>query len=225
MVAVVSSSLSGAGSWAAISAASLAFAGILFAFIRWLVRRCKLQHVDIRFLVPKNKYPCASFNGAPADERKPSQLTVGIGTYRLMHVIEPKTDMLIDPLVLRFEGKSDDMPERYGTDNPFIVEKLDDGSCRDWWGDIQPPPENWPRYIHHGDTVVIGNRIRTRGQWVGKVHFEVRVRNGPIIYKRLGFTVSLNSEDDEIPFLKVDDSQRLIRTDSPTNIGKSTIIT
>jgi hypothetical protein len=54
----------------------------------------------------------------------------------------------------------------------------------DWWGDIQPTSPNYPRYIHRGDTLVIGNRIETTGNWHGKAYFEFPIRHERIIIKR-----------------------------------------
>ena len=217
------SAMTEVGSWAAIVAAFFSGLGIIYGVFKWLKRKRKLQGLIVRYLVPQSKYPNASFIGAPAKEKKPDRLTDSIGIYRLMHVITPKTDMLIDPIVLRFEGDNKNIPERLGTDNPFIVEKLDDGSYRDWWGDVQPPPENWPRYLHYGGTLVVSNRIKTTGQWSGKAYFEFRVRNGPVIIKKLIFTVSEDPQDDEIPFLKVEDNQKATRLQAPTNIAPTNI--
>lgn len=221
IIAIMSySTMTEAGSVAAIIAAVCLVGGIIYSVCKWRKKRQKLQDLMVHYLIPQSKYPNASFIGAPEQEEKPEQLIVGIGTYRLMHVITPKTDILIDPIILRFEGANKNIPKRYGTDNPFVVEILNDGSYRDWWGDVQPPPENWPRYLHYGDTLVIGNRIETVGQWSGKAYFEFRVRNEPVIIKKLGFTVSENPQDDQIPFLKIVNPQEPTRLQSPTNTAQ-----
>lgn len=196
-------------SWGAIAAIlgaiilSLSTAIILY---KWGRRKYVLKNpLDVQYLIPKREYPEASFNGAPREEIKPVSLTVGIGRYRLMHVITPRVDIIVDPIVLRFEGSDKNKPKRYGSDNPFIVNEIPGRGgpqYLDWWGDIHPTYQGWPRYLHLGDTLVIGNRIETTGPWQGKAYFEFPIRDVKVIVKKLTFTVKEDEQADQIPFLK-----------------------
>jgi hypothetical protein len=177
----------------------------------------KIKNVGICYLIPQKEYPNKTYNDAPTEEKKPSQLTIGMGTYQIMNILTPKIDMLIDYPVLSFEGDSKNRPENLGVDNPFVVDELDDGSYKDWWGNIQPISEGWPRYLHNGYNLVISNRIKTKGEWSGSVCFEVLVRDGPIVVKKLDLRVS--SDMDEISFLRVNEEQKPIRRQSPINIA------
>ena len=200
------STLANCGAIAAIIGASVVVALALIAFSRWVRRKFLMRNpLELHYLIPQNKYPEASFTGAPDEESKPDCLTVGIGKYRLMHVVTPKTDILTDAIILRFEGPGKDKPKRSGPDNPFIIKPIEGAIGTfylDWWGDVQPSPEGWPRYLHSGDTLVIGNRIETLGPWEGIAYFEIPLRGSPVIIKRLPFEVVEDKSADQIPFLK-----------------------
>jgi len=193
------------GAWGAIISAIVLIGGLIVTLCRKIQHNRKFSQLKVTYVIPQSKYPKAHFCGAPDSEGTPLNLTVGIGHYRLMHNITPKVDILIDPIILRFDGPSLDKPSAHGPDNPFIVQRIDNVSGSyylDWWGDVQPAPQGWPRYIHAGETLSIGNRIETTGPWKGKTYFELPIRNKRVLKKKLDFGVTDNENEDQIPFLK-----------------------
>lgn len=187
---------------------------------RW--RQLQKRHIDCNFLIPQSKYPYKTFDGAPVKEGFPRKLTVGIGTYTLILQIGSKMDILIDPINVIFVGKDDNKPRIDIWDNPFVIQKFEDGSYRDWWGDMHQSADQYPRQLYHGLTLQHGIRITTSGEWNGKVHIHVPIREIGIIKKQLDFIVS--KTDDDIPFLQIIHGQATIATiisaDSTTNISR-----
>ncbi len=168
--------------------------GIVIGWIRWGARKCSLWGLDCHFLIPKNKYPLKSFDGAPTSERLIKNLCVGIGTYTLLLEIKAKTNFQFDPIDIVFEGNGLNRPRLIGKDNPYIVEILPNGSMRNWWGNIISTTNEYPRYLYKGYTLIDGNRIKTAGEWKGKIRIQIPVRE-MIITKRLGFEVSKTRDD------------------------------
>lgn len=181
--------------------------GAGWGIYKWIRHwRCFRNPIELTYLIPKNKYPATTFDGAPDNEIRPNKLVVGIGIYKILHRLTPKADVLIDALVLRFKGPEKNKPISYGPDNPYIVERIEKPSgayYRDWWGDIQPVSAGYPRYIHARDTLAIGNRVETFGIWHGKAYFEVPIRNERVITVELDFKVTGKADEEQTPFLKV----------------------
>jgi len=70
------------GAIAAIIAASVSVITGIVLLIRWMSRKRLVKNpLEVTYLIPRNKYPAASFDGAPDEENTPKTLTVGIGRY------------------------------------------------------------------------------------------------------------------------------------------------
>jgi len=186
---------------------ALVAGGASWGIYKWVCHMRSFKNpVELVYLIPQRQYPAATFNGAPDNEIRPDKLTVGIGTYKVLHRLTPSVDILVDAMVLRFEGPDENKPKVHGPDNPYIVERIERPSgpyYRDWWGDIQPVTTDYPRYVYLGDTLAIGNRVETNGVWQGKSYFEVPIRGERKIVKKLDFWVTDKPGEDEIPFLRV----------------------
>lgn len=150
--------------------------GLIWTGIRRIHHYTLFKHpIVLSYLIPKKKYPAATFVDAQDDEIKPDKLTIGIGMYKVLHRLTPKVDILVNAMVLRFEGPEENKPQCHGSDNPYsdnpyiveLIEKVNGKYYKDWWGDIQPITSGYPRYIHSGDTLAIGNRVETKGIWQG----------------------------------------------------------
>jgi hypothetical protein len=192
------------GSWWAIVSGAIALGLLIFTIVKWSITRFHIHHrITVQFLIPMNHYPRRNFHGAPARESTSSELTIGIGIYRLLYQIRTKEDIEYDPPILIFEGNQKNRPDNLGNDNLFIVDTSNSG-IRDWWGNLLPiATPHSTKYLHHEDVGMCGVRIETRGTWNGRICIEIRMKNKPIISKYLQLSVSDNPKDDEIPFLKM----------------------
>ncbi len=211
----------GSDVWLAISAIAgvLAVVGIIATLV-YLVRhdraeqraRRKLKELlasplDVTYLVPKRDYAEVLFEGAGETERTPMSLTVGIGTYRIMHLCNPKIEVDVGPPALRFEGAPENKPRLLGRANPFIVERLSSGEhsildqVKDWNGEVRSSG-GWPRHYLPGEPSSFGTLIQTSGEWHGTLAFTIQIIGAEWIKVALAFRVSANPTDDEIPFLE-----------------------
>ena len=180
--------------------------GILIHLLRIWIKKRQLDGIQVRYLIPQQKYPEATFNGAPKTEIWANKLTVSIGTYKILHRLAPKVSMLVDAPAFYFEGSDENKPKVYGIDNPYKVkriERIDGVYYRDWWGNVQQDVPNYPKYYHHGNVYAMGNRVQTFGEWKGKCCIEIPVRDEKIITIKMDFSVTNNPDQDNIPFLKV----------------------
>lgn len=175
----------------------------------------QIQNTKVCFLIPRSKYPKKEYNGAPENEKYVNKLTVGIGNYILLLEVESEIDLLFDPIILIFEGQEDNRPTFCGKDNPFVVESLSDGSIRDWWDNISFRGDKKLFYLHHGDTLIDGNKIETKGVWRGKLHIRIPVREADQVDKYLDFEVV--EDKDDIPFLKIATEVQIPTHESTTN--------
>ena len=82
------------------------FVAALFLLIANPVWRWFKMHdpFKVTYLIPREKYREISFPGAESEEKTASELTVGIGYYRVMHLIIPKREIDISSVKLRFSG-------------------------------------------------------------------------------------------------------------------------
>ena len=176
--------------------------GLFWHWGQGLLKKAKLRQIEVRFLIPRNKYPYKTIQGALPEEQIVRRLSVGIGTYRLLLIAKSKVDVSFDPVVLTFEGSDENKPKILGKDNPFIVEFLTDGQYRDWWGNVNLPAQQYPRYLYHDQTLIDGNRIETTGEWKGQLHVQMPVRD-TIIHKHLEFSVGIDNKSDNIPFMRI----------------------
>lgn len=195
---------------------------VLGIVLRWLLhlwRKSRLQHIDVRYLIPQSHYPAKSpdYVGAPNQEVFPNELNIGIGTYTFLLEAKSKyTDVQLDAMILVFDGNTLNKPKITGKDNPYVVERLADGAYRDWWGNINYPGNN-AGYLYHGDYLIDGNRVETTGEWHGKLHVQFRVRE-TIVHRLLDFMVTKDKKDD-IAFLKVSNTQVLSDYKAVNNVS------
>lgn len=170
-------------------------------------RKRQAGDIKVRYLIPQEKYPATIFNGAPPKEIWSRTLTIGIGTYKILHRLEPKVSICVDAPAFYFEGPSENKPKVFGIDNPYKVERIEriEGVYyRDWWGNVQQEVPNYPKYYHRGNVYAMGNRVQTFGDWRGKCVIEVPVRGVKVITFKMDFKVSTDPAQDNIPFLKVE---------------------
>jgi len=180
--------------------------GIVIRFSQVRFRKRQVEGIEVRYLIPQQTYPRAVFKGAPNKEKRVSKLTVGIGTYKILHRLVPKVSMLVDEPAFYFDGQDENKPKVFGIDNPYKVEgiqRTDGAYYRDWWGNVQRDASAYPKYYHHGNVYAMGNRIQTFGKWIGKCVIEIPVRDEKVLTFKMDFEVTDNPELDNIPFLKV----------------------
>jgi len=196
--------------------------GLVWQGVKKSQKRFNLQKIVVRYLIPRRSYPNGvSYQDAPEVEGYPQTLTVGIGKYVLSIQLLSKIDLSIDPIRVVFEGKDTNKPRIEGKDSTFIREKLEDGSYRDWWGDVHKPATEYPRRFYRKDVLMVSNIVTTFGQWEGKIHVQVPIIEVGIIDRYLDFIVSTNKGNDNVPFLQKSDSNHVVyQVDSTTNISR-----
>ena len=195
---MANSTLTDAGSWAAIIAAFLAFVGMVFVLVRWLLRQCKLRKLSVSYWIPKSSYKHKGFKGAPDKPKFVKKLTVGIGTYNLLLGITTETDVYLNHIVLIFEGDEDGKPQHCGRDYGNLFDRLPDGSFRDWHGNVTIHGE-YPSTLRSRQFLPDCYRIQTTTSWAGKLRIQIPIKER-VIERCLDFTVE--AEHDDVPFLK-----------------------
>lgn len=201
-------SLSDWDAWGSIVAGAIAIIGGGYATFRYFNHKITfLNPIKACYLIPKSSYPLRQFNGAPANELRPRELIIGVGQYCLMHILTTKTNIEIDSLVLSFEGPDVNKPIIDAPDNPFIVESTKHSGFKyrkDWWGQMYPySNEPGQRYWFKSNSLVTGHKITTTGEWKGKSCITVPIRNEKPYLMKLDLQVSESRDEDEIPFLKI----------------------
>lgn len=196
--------------------------GLFWQLVKYFQLRFNLHKVEVRYLLPMGSYPNGViYQGAPKVEEYPHTLTIGIGKYTLYIQLLSKIDLSIDPIRVVFEGEYTNKPKIEGRDSTFIREKLEDGSYRDWWGEIHKPDTDYPRRFYHKDVLMVSNIVTTFGQWEGKIHVKVPIIGVGIVDRYLDFIVSTNKKDDNIPFLQKSDSNHIgYQEGSSANISR-----
>lgn len=191
------------GSIWAIIAGIVALLLLFWGIVRWLLKKGSVRKIYACYLKPKRQYPNGlTFNDAPDKEEYPHKLTVNTGKYTLFIQIYSPIDIVVDPIRISFIGNEANKPRLVGKNNPFIRERLDNGYVRDWWGDMQPPGKTYPYSFYHQDCFMEANQIETFGKWQGKMLIEIPIREIGKIERYLDFVVSLNPNDDDVPYLK-----------------------
>jgi hypothetical protein len=205
--------------WATIITVIILIVSTIYIISKAISKKNNIKRIYACYLIPKKEYPNGvTYDGASGNEAYPSKLTVGIGLYTLFIQIHSKIDIVLDPIRISFVGDPNNKPKIEGRDNSFIREKLEDGNSRDWWGDVHKPSGDYPRPLYGKDRLMDINRICTYGRWNGKVLVEIPIRGIGKQEKLLDFIVSTN--DDDIPFLKVNDIQITDKADSTTNTSR-----
>jgi hypothetical protein len=189
--------------WATIISAVILVVSTLLVIGKSLKKRNDIKQICVCYLIPKKQYPGeVRFDGATEYERYPHKLTVGTGQYTLFIQVYSKIDIMVDPIRVIFSGPDTNKPRIVGKHNPFIRERLKDGSYRNWWNDIEKPAVGYPRPFYHQDCLMETNMICTYGKWEGKIHVEIPIRGTGKLERDLNFSVSTNVIDDNVPFLK-----------------------
>ena len=163
-----------------------------------------IQKISICYLRPKRHYPNnLTFEAAPDEEEYPTKLTVNVGTYTLFVQMHSPIDIkIVTPLRISFTGNEANKPKLIGKNNPFIRERLSNGHVRDWWGDMQQPEKKYPYLFFHTDCFQEPNQIQAFGKWQGKMSIDIPIEGIGKIERQLEFAVSLNPNDDDVPYLK-----------------------
>jgi len=195
------------GTWAAIIAGAIAIAVAIFGIVKFSYHKIKfMRPVRVRYLIPRAQYPHRLFEGAPAQELKPTKLVIGVGKYRIMNELTISINVNVDPFVLSFEGPNNNMPTLEEPDNPFIIENIESSGIKyrkDWWGNLHPySPVISTSYWYKTEPRLTGHRITTYGDWKGKACFTIPIHGERPYVVKLDLEVS--EENDQVPFLKVE---------------------
>lgn len=197
------------GTWGIITAATAPFAALLVSWllstvINWWRWRDPLV---VKYVIPQKDYREVLFEGAPPNQELRESLTVGLGSYRVLHLVEPKRSMMTAPIVLGFDGPSQHKPRSLGVDNPFIVDEVlghraqrEVEQLKNWHGEVYPIIEGWPRQFAANEEWFFGNRVETTGVWDGTMVLTFRIHGVGLRRKSLNFRVS--DKADDIPFLE-----------------------
>jgi len=195
------------GAWFAIVAGGIAVIAAIIACYRFIKHKIIFRHpVNATYLVPRAEYPYCKFDGAPVTERKPKKLTIGIGKYRLINILNTEANVKAEHFILTFEGPDLNKPSIDEPDNPFTVGTIEKSGIRyskDWWGYLHPySTEISTSYWLTGQTRILGHKITTCGEWEGKTCISI-----PIIGEKpytIALDLKVSVEHDEIPFLKIE---------------------
>uniref|UniRef100_A0A6M3L6W1 Uncharacterized protein n=1 Tax=viral metagenome TaxID=1070528 RepID=A0A6M3L6W1_9ZZZZ len=166
--------------------------------------------LKVTYLIPRTQYSEISFLGAGNEEGTPSELTVGIGYYRVIHLIIPKREIDIGSVKLRFSGPAKNKPKQRGVDNPYWISDISGRSDQpvpnqylNWDGEVYSFPDimKLPLHLIKKEPLIIGNGIETIGAWEGEIILVFPIYKWRRIEKSLKFRVTDGSSDD-IPFLR-----------------------
>lgn len=174
----------------------------------WLLR----SPMDVTYLIPQSQYTKKQFIGAPSQEIKPNNITVGIGKYQLIILYTPKVTLTQSyPPYIEIVGDRSNKPEFFNLEqNPFIIEEQKDArgniSITDWHGvtvSIDPKQTGEKQYV--ANTVgLIARGIHTFGNWKGSINITWCVKETDKAFTTsLKLEVSELEEVDQIPFLKI----------------------
>ena len=185
-------------------------AALIILIANPILRRCKMHNLlKVTYLIPRKQYGEISFLGAGNKEEAHSELTVGIGYYRVMHLIIPKREIDIGSVKLRFSGPAKNKPNQRGVDNPYWIGEISGRSDQpvptqylNWDGEVYPFPDimEFPLHLIKKEPLIIGNGIETIGAWEGEIILVFPIYKWRRIEKSLKFRVTDGSSDD-IPFL------------------------
>lgn len=194
-----------------ISVASPFIALILAYYLGKLRRWWEMRNpIKVTYLIPKEKYREISYPGAGSDEKTPNELVIGIGYYRVMHLIIPKREIDIGAIKLRFRGPNENKPISRGEDNPYWIEEISSRSGQpspsqyiNWEGEVYPFPDlaELPLHLIKNVPLYIGNAIETTGAWEGEIILHFPIYKWRMIEKSLKFRV-MDGGSDDIPFLE-----------------------
>ncbi|MBN2074055.1 MAG: hypothetical protein JW762_00755, partial [Dehalococcoidales bacterium] len=149
--------------------------GLIYRCIIKTKRKRRLNNLDCHFLIPKSEYPNKRFGGAPKEQETTNKMSIRDGTYTLLLEIISQETFQFEPLVITLAGSSDNRPDYLGTNNLYVVDTLNDGMLRNWWGQLIVPAQEYPRVIYSGDALIHGMKIKTHGLWCGQIHVQIRI--------------------------------------------------
>ena len=180
--------------------------GVLFL----VLKRYVFNPIKLTYVIPKRDYRMVLFEGAGPVEQEATCLTVGIGTYRIMHLVKPKSDISVNPVILRVCGPDRNKPLPGGSDNPHVIEEIvgrmdidrPTKEYRNWNGEVYPSHRGWPIHVMKGERWYLGNRLETFGPWQGEIVLSFPILDSRIIQQRLPFYVVDEEGRDCIPFLR-----------------------
>lgn len=194
--------------WGAVIAGSISAGTLLFWLHRRLCRYLLLKNpLAITYLIPRSKYKAKVFPGAPEQEGRPSNLTIGLGKTIVMHEIIPKTDLIVDDIVMSFTG--DETPINKCSNNPYIIERIQQPHNRfhftDWDGEIHSVPNDGTVRFRKKQPWKIGNLIEATKPYNGYMTITFMFRNAPTRIKILRFQVTDVETLNQTPFMKKKD--------------------
>ena len=190
------------------------FIALLVAYLLGKLMKWWIMHNPLKasYLIPRRDYREALFEGAGVEEQTRDSLSVGVGNYRVMHLIKAKREIDIGPIVLRLKGPEKNKPRPDGVANPYIVDDAprygsqpeypEHTEYRNWNGEIYPLPDKWPRHLLSGDDWYIGNKIETFGDWDGEIILTLPIHGWKTIQKGFRLCVVEGELKDDIPFLE-----------------------
>jgi len=178
--------------------------GLVGATIRWARNRYR-RPVQIRYLIPKEKYTLREFPGANRQETLADSLRVGIGTYQLLFQVQVMREIDVLSANLRFVGNGAEHLTDEGPNNLFIIDREPSDSVslprfQNWHGEWQNPTgTTWLT----GEPRMLGHRIRISGPFIGHLIWVLRIkgRHKPF-EQQLALTAHGGSQDD-VPFLRL----------------------
>jgi hypothetical protein len=200
------------GDWGAIAAIVAAGATLLVLARQEgprILRRLR-RPFRVTFLVPRAKYPEASFSSAARCEQYPKAITVGAkALYHVMLRIEPNHESVFVHSVRIWFAGDRARPVLEGHANPMlrrlVTNELGDEEYIDWWGTPRPKPElTEPTLVNPGDPLIRGYRVRTRGVYDGAIRIELtfQTTDGRFATAREELPFRVSDSDDDLPFLK-----------------------
>ena len=195
--------------WATMFTAAVLLVTVVAYFVKVGIKKRNIKNIWACYLIPRKIYNSkVKYENAPDKENFPRKLIVGIGLHTIFIQIRTKIDITVDRILVSFRGNELNKPVIVEFDTQFISEPLSNGRYRDWHGDIHPKVPDYPRPLYHQDCLMYEYKVRTCGQWKGKMIVEIPAREFGKQERLLDFSVSINS--DNIPFLIVSETAKLI---------------
>jgi hypothetical protein len=182
-----------------------------FLWRKWQWR----EPLSVSYFVPQAVYAAQVFPGAPDTPEFPEHITVGVGTYCLIHHVAIKRpNVVVNGIQLEFHGPAKGRPRNRGITAPLLVRKftneLGEESYEDWYG-MTRPLRGVTRFPKHfsgkHDRWFPGHVIETTEPWKGRADVIIHWRNesgneAGVSRTSLIFYVTDDPSHDRIFFLK-----------------------
>ena len=193
--------------------------GLVWGLRQWWRWR---KPIRVTFLLPKTKYALRRFQGAPAAETHPKELSMGVGVYDVPIRVQAMTDMEI--VQLRVAIHENDLgtrpvdlgrvPSRWQYHT--TADHLGRHRYVDWNGEVRLSQDfdSFPRVVPRGDNCLITHRIRTLGDWDGEIAIVMALRGRFTRSRVVSLPLHVSRYKDDVPFLRaVRDVQAVLTMD------------